>query len=70
MKEHGIAAQESEWVCGKCGVPLVSAKVQVRYLGTTLTVDLLKCSACDIVMVTEEMAIGKMSDAEQVLEDK
>jgi hypothetical protein len=59
-----------DWVCGKCGDPLVSAKVNVRYLGTTFTVDLLKCTRCNIVMVSEEIATGKMAQAEEVLEDK
>jgi hypothetical protein len=64
------AASGRDWACGKCGDALVLTKVNIRYLGTTFTVDLLKCARCNIVMVTEEMATGKMAQAEEVLEDK
>jgi ribosomal protein S27AE len=70
MKDREESTSEKEWVCGKCGEVLVLAKVEVRYVGTTLTVDLLKCPRCGLVMVTEETAVGKMAEAEQVLEDK
>jgi ribosomal protein S27AE len=70
MKDREESTSEKEWVCGKCGEVLVSAKVEVRYVGTTLSVDLLKCPRCGLVMVTEEIAVGKMAEAEQVLEDK
>ena len=59
-----------DWTCGKCGEPLVSATVRVRYLGATLSLELLKCLKCGTAMVTEEVATGKMAEAEQVLEDK
>lgn len=39
-------------------------------MGTTLTIDLLKCPRCGTAMVTEEVATGRMAEAEQVLEDK
>ncbi len=70
MKDTGKSPQVNDWACGKCGEALISAKVQIRYLGTTFTVDLLKCPRCAAVMVTEEIAVGKMAEAEQVLEDK
>ena len=70
MTEAGIPPEGNEWVCAKCGEILVSARVQVRYVGTTLSVDLLKCPRCGIVLVTEEVAVGRMAEAERLLEDK
>jgi hypothetical protein len=44
--------------------------VQVAYLGCGFTIDLLQCPRCGLVLVTENMAVGKMAEAEKVLEDK
>ena len=58
------------WICGKCGEDLVEAKTQVRYLGNTFSIEMFKCPKCGMAMVTEEMAVKKMAEAEQLLEDK
>ena len=60
----------SEWVCGKCGEQLQFGKVTVAYLRSHFTVDLLKCSKCGLVLITEALAVGKMLEAEKALEDK
>jgi ribosomal protein S27AE len=70
VKEKEEVPKGGDWTCGKCGEPLVSATVRVRYLGATLSLELLKCPKCGTAMVTEEVATGKMAEAEQVLEDK
>ena len=70
MKENEGLPTGGDWICGKCGEPLVSATVRVRYLGATLSIELLKCPKCGTAMVTEEVATGKMAEAEQALEDK
>ena len=61
---------EGNWLCGKCGQPLKLCKVQVTYLGSVFHIDLPKCPGCGIVLVTEEIAVGKLAEAEQILEDK
>jgi hypothetical protein len=66
-KEKGVP---SEWVCGKCGEQLQFGKVGVAYLRSHFTVDLLKCSKCGLVLITEALALGKMVEAEKALEDK
>lgn len=63
-------AQASHWVCAKCGEPLVLGKVTVSYLGSAYPVDLLKCPKCGLVLVPEELALGKMVEVEKALEDK
>ena len=57
-------------LCDKCGVYLVPGKVTLAYLGTTFPVDLPKCPQCGLVYIPEELARGKMRQAEEGLEDK
>lgn len=62
--------EEKLWQCGKCGGPMKPGKVIVKYLSNDFPVELLKCGKCGLVLVTEELALGKMAEVEQVLEDK
>lgn len=62
--------QASEWICAKCNIPLETGKVTVTYLGSEFPVDLPKCPQCGYVFVSEELALGKMVEVEQTLEDK
>jgi len=63
-------AQASAWVCSQCGEPLVPGKVTVAYLGSAYPVDLLRCPKCGLVLVPEDLALGKMLEVEKALEDK
>jgi predicted RNA-binding Zn-ribbon protein involved in translation (DUF1610 family) len=65
-----IPETDAKWICARCGEPLAMTKITVRYLGSVFTMELPKCRICGMVMVTEEVATGKMAEAEQVLEDK
>jgi hypothetical protein len=56
--------------CGTCGLPLERGKVTVSYLGQNFPVDLLHCPGCGLVFVPEDLALGKMAQVEQALEDK
>jgi len=57
-------------VCCKCGVPLISGKVTVRYLDSAFPVELPKCPKCGLTYVPEPLAVGKMLEVEKALEDK
>ena len=70
MKETERKSSEVPWICGKCGLRLELQKVQVQYLGSLFSMDLPKCPGCGTVLVSEETALGKMAEAEKVLEDK
>ncbi|RPH24199.1 MAG: hypothetical protein EHM93_20280 [Bacteroidales bacterium] len=70
MSEQTSQAQPAPWECAKCGVLLEAGKVTVEYLGNAYPVDLLKCPQCGLVMVSEELALGKMAEVEKLLEDK
>ncbi|MGC7872018.1 DVU_1557 family redox protein [Desulfosporosinus sp. SYSU MS00001] len=58
------------WKCGKCGGELERGLVKASYLGNDFEVQELKCLNCGLVLITEELALGKMFEVEQSLEDK
>ena len=60
----------SQFICGKCKLPLTLGKVTATYLGSEFPVELWKCPGCGKIFVPEQLAIGKMLRVEQALEDK
>ncbi|ODA42021.1 DVU_1557 family redox protein [Desulfosporosinus sp. BG] len=58
------------WKCGKCGGELKRGTVKASYLGNDFEVEELKCLNCGLVLIDEELALGKMFEVEQSLEDK
>ncbi len=60
----------SDWVCAACGKPLQPAPVELEYLDSLFNVELPCCVACGMVLIPEELALGKMADVERLLEDK
>lgn len=57
-------------LCVKCGLPMEAGKVNISYLNGMFPVDLLRCPKCGLVFIPEELAVGKMAEVEQLLEDK
>jgi hypothetical protein len=70
MSDQTSQAQPAPWECAKCGVPLEASQVTVEYLGNAYPVDLCKCPKCGLVLVPEELALGRMAEVEKTLEDK
>ncbi len=70
MSVPEISTELTEWRCARCDLPLEPEQVTVSYLGSAYQVELLKCKNCGLVLVTEELALGKMAEVEQILEDK
>lgn len=70
MSEYFDASQYEGWVCADCNEPMLLGKVDVSYLGNSFPVDLLKCPKCGLVLIPEELALGKMAEVEKALEDK
>jgi hypothetical protein len=60
----------TDWMCANCNVPLETAKVDVGYLGNAFPVELLQCPNCGLVLISEDLALGKMVEVEKQLEDK
>ncbi len=62
--------EAKEWSCAACGGALEIVKVGFTYMKGNFEVDLPACRGCGLVLVSEELATGKMADAERILEDK
>lgn len=70
MTEKVKSADDSEWICNRCRVPLEVQKVRLQYSRTIFALHLPACPQCGRILIDEELATGKMAEAEQVLEDK
>ena len=70
MKSPHAQPEDLEWKCGRCNHDLVLGQVSVEYMGNRFTTELAKCPNCGLVLVSEELALGKMAEVEQMLEDK
>ena len=62
--------EDLTWECGTCRVNLIVGPAVLTYMGNRMTADLPQCPVCRFVLVSEELALGKMAEVEQVLEDK
>jgi hypothetical protein len=62
--------QKTRLTCARCKLELVPGPVKVSYLGNSFPVALLRCPGCGLAFVPEELAMGKMAQVEQALEDK
>jgi ribosomal protein S27AE len=62
--------EDLEWKCGECNQALEVGTVAVEYLGNRFTTQLAKCPNCGVAFVSEELALGKIAEVEQILEDK
>lgn len=58
------------WFCVSCGAALAPSPVVATYLGSVFTISLLSCPACGQTLVPEALALGRMAEVEQLLEDK
>jgi len=70
MTEKGSCSSNSGWICNRCRVSLEVQTVRLQYLRTIFALDLPACPQCGMILIDEELAIGKMAEAEQILEDK
>jgi hypothetical protein len=62
--------EAAAWTCASCGQPLETVKVAFTYMTGNFEVDLPACATCGLVLVSEDLALGKMAQAERILEDK
>ncbi len=62
--------EDLTWKCRKCNVNLVVGPATLSYMDNRMTADLPQCPICGFVLISEELALGKMAEVEQVLEDK
>lgn len=62
--------EADHWLCAKCMLPLEVGKVNIGYHWDYFLVDLPRCPNCGQVFISEELAMGKMVEVEEMLEDK
>lgn len=62
--------EESKYICLKCDRELVPDNVNLHYMGMQIAHQFLRCPVCKQVFISEETALGKMSEIETLLEDK
>jgi hypothetical protein len=70
MTEEVTSYSGSGWICYRCNIALEIQKVRLQYIKTIFALDLPACPQCGIFLISEELATGKMAEAEQALEDK
>jgi hypothetical protein len=70
MTEMAKSSGDRGWICNRCKVPLEVRTVRLQYLKTIFALHLPACPKCGMILIDEELATGKMAEAEQALEDK
>jgi len=60
----------SGWICLKCNCALEYENTNLYYLGHRLSEKFLRCPKCKQVYIPEDVAMGKMTEVEESLEDK
>lgn len=63
-------ADKKKLICSKCDQQLIMATVDFIYLEKTFHTDAYRCPSCGKVCILPELAEGKMSEVEHLLEDK
>lgn len=70
MNNENRRPEDLNWKCDRCHQDLVLGPITVTYMGNRFTTDLPHCPSCGLVLISEELALGKMAEVEQILEDK
>jgi hypothetical protein len=70
MTENTKSQPALGWVCNRCNKALEDKKVRLQYMRMIFALDLPTCPDCGMFFISEELATGKMAEAEQILEDK
>jgi hypothetical protein len=70
MTERDRSGIGSGWICNRCKVPVEVQTVRLQYIKTIFALHLPACPRCGMILIDEELATGKMLEAEKALEDK
>ena len=70
MTTDHIKPEDLVWRCSRCDQQLVAGSVLAEYLGNNITTQLPQCPSCHMVLVSEELAVGKIAEVEKLLENK
>jgi hypothetical protein len=58
------------WLCSSCALPLEDGPITLAYLDNSFCLDLPRCPKCGQYLITEELAVVRMAQVEQLFEDK
>ena len=61
---------DMDWTCELCNEKLQAGEVELNYVGNVFRVELPVCPKCSKVLIPEDLALGRMLEVEQLLEDK
>ncbi|MDR1028653.1 MAG: hypothetical protein LBL63_04465 [Clostridiales Family XIII bacterium] len=64
------SVDEKQLICAKCKVPMEKIRTKLAYLNHEFSHELLRCPVCGQVYIPEELANGRISEVETMLEDK
>lgn len=70
MPADHIKPEDLVWKCCRCDQQLVADSVLADYLGINITTELPQCPSCHLVLISEELAVGKIAEVEKLLENK
>lgn len=70
MPVDHIKPEDLVWKCFRCDQQLVADSVLAEYLGNNITTQLPQCPSCHMILVSEDLAIGKIAEVEKLLENK
>jgi hypothetical protein len=70
MTDSVITGCDPGWICYLCAMPVENMTIRLQYQRTIFALALPACPKCGMVLINEELATGKMAEAEQALEDK
>ncbi len=65
-----MEAEDRVWKCCRCDRALTPKRIVFEYLGHTVAHEVPTCPKCGKVYISKDLAEGKMSEVEQLLEDK
>ncbi len=59
-----------KWHCFKCRVPMEEGEVIMDYLDISNAIEGIKCPKCGVSYLLEETVVGKVAQAEEMMENK
>lgn len=62
--------EKQKVICDKCKVEMVELDVDFSYLNRSFRHKVPRCPICGQVFIPEELASGRMSEVERMLEEK
>lgn len=70
MTEGAKFVVGGDWICNRCQVPVEVQTVRLQYARVIFAIHLPACPRCGMILIGEDLATGKMAEAEQAIEDK